>query len=196
MGNAQSDPPISFGSRNLLLSNKEKKLPSSAKGKSCSLFWALLYCAWFICNVTIDVIDYIIEPCQLSDGNSKAMCYSYSSFLFSNKGHYYEKPFNSSTWGTTPSDIILKAAICCFRLTGNVRHSSIPMTDPVWLTRVWRGLWWCHSFPRTPQETKYLRTEEEANVDNITRNKWWSQIVCFHTFRSSLIYLYRFMLRL
>lgn len=33
MGNTQSDLSISFGSGNMLLSNKEKKLPRSADGK-------------------------------------------------------------------------------------------------------------------------------------------------------------------
>lgn len=42
MGNTQSNMSISFGSRNLLLSNKETKLPSNAEGKTCSLFWVLM----------------------------------------------------------------------------------------------------------------------------------------------------------
>lgn len=42
MGNTQSDMSISFGSRNLLLSNKETKLSSNAEGKTCALFWVLM----------------------------------------------------------------------------------------------------------------------------------------------------------
>lgn len=54
MGNTQSNMSTSFGSRNLLLSNKETKLPSNAEGKACSLFWVLMRPVWFICNKRSD----------------------------------------------------------------------------------------------------------------------------------------------
>lgn len=60
MGNAQSDLSNSFGSCNMLLSNKEKKSPSSAEGKMRSLIFALLWHVWIICIVTTGLINYRI----------------------------------------------------------------------------------------------------------------------------------------
>lgn len=52
MGNNQSDLSISLGMCNMLLSNKEKKLPSRAEGKMRSLFLVLL--RRVVCNNTSD----------------------------------------------------------------------------------------------------------------------------------------------
>lgn len=57
MGNTQSDLSISFGSGNMLLSNKEKKLPRSADGKMRSLDFVLLRHVWIICIVTAGLIN-------------------------------------------------------------------------------------------------------------------------------------------
>lgn len=190
MGNTQSNMSISFGSRNLLLSNKETKLPGNAEGKTCSLFWVLMQQVWFICIVTKDLMKRIIS----TPGKERAKLHVWNEivlffFLYSYIKAVIMRTFSAHTRGRTPSDVILKAAICCFRLTGNVRHSSIPMMDPVWPTRVDRGLWWCHSFPRPLQETKCLRTEKEANVDNIIRNKWYVRSLVIVESNSLLTYL-------
>lgn len=70
MGNTQSDQSILFGLCNVFFSNKEKRLPSDAEGKTHSLFVSLWH-VWIICVGTTGLTDY--KTPQLPDRTAKAL---------------------------------------------------------------------------------------------------------------------------